>query len=142
MHLEGTRGHCYNHPLLQTSSVELPDKPILLIPKKPPTYTKSHSVQLPQWPRGYSITHEHAPLKALSNLWEFPCVFTEPPATYSFTLVSLPNSQTHLQWYCLLLPSCLLWRKGPIQSEAKTPTMAMDLTHFSVFRTRAQLLNV
>ena len=40
---------------------------------------------------------------------------TEPPATYSFTLVSLPNPQTHLRWCCLLLPSCLLWRKGPVQ---------------------------
>lgn len=51
---------------------------------------------------------------------------TEPPATYSFTPISLPNLQTHLQRYYLLLPSSLLWRKSPLQSEAKTPTVAMD----------------
>ena len=76
MHLEGSRGHCYNHPLSQTSSVELPDKPILLIPKNPLVYTKSHSVQLTQWPRGYSITHQHAPLKGTHQLMGVPlCVY-------------------------------------------------------------------
>ena len=106
MHLEGSRGHCYNHPLLRTTSVELPDKPILLIPKKPLVYTKSHSVQLPQWPRGYSITHEHAPLKGTQQLMGVPlCVYW----TTSYILVHprLPAKFTNTPAMVLSSPSFL-----------------------------------
>ena len=38
--------------------------------------TPSRSVQLTQWPRGYSITHEHAPLKGTHQLMGVPlCVY-------------------------------------------------------------------
>ena len=38
--------------------------------------TSSHSVQLTQWPRGNSMTHEHAPLKGTQQLMGIPlCVY-------------------------------------------------------------------
>lgn len=81
MHLEGSRGHCYNHPLLQTSSVELPDKPILLIPKNPLVYTVT-----------LSTTH---PVAAWLQHNTRACTSKGHSSTYGGSLVCLLSHRLH-----------------------------------------------